>query len=181
MNKIYLFFLPILIYANGFSQQKSIELKQEKFIIPHQDFYIANVTDNREKKDDIGFVYKGLFNKKTRAYFKGGLEYQFSKYLSNNQTDRILNEPIVLKVVEFNISEKTNSVYEFGYVNIKAEFYRIEDDNLKKVFEIETSETGSAMDNENGFDVTKGHEQRIRKVLIKCLEEFSKSNWKNIN
>jgi len=79
-----------------------------------------------------------------------------------------------MKIVEFKISERRTMSREYGEAVLKVDFYaRGEDNQLIKLFHTES------FISEFGVDVTKGHEKRVRHVLVNCLEKFAASNWKD--
>ncbi len=166
-------FLAAINYVHG--QDEIIELKNEHVKIESRDFYIRSVIDGRSDKSRIGFAQVGLFNKKVNANFKTSIENTFQSYFDNVLKKGENQLAIVLKVIDFFISEKTIFTSETGRAEIKVEFYILSNNQLGKIYETE------AFYEESGIDVTKGHERRIRKVLTICLNKFYSSNWRQIS
>ena len=172
MKKI-LIVLFIFFHILSYGQKKLIELKNEPVDIKLNGFYISSVIDGRENHDNIGFVRVGMFNKKVNADLSGGVEHSVLNYINNSLIVDTNLVPIVIKIVYLNISENTTFSSEIGRAEIKVEFYQLEDGKLGKLYETE------AFLEEPGMDVTKGHEKRIRKILITCLKSFNNSDWRS--
>ena len=174
---IYIFISAVFLFlSNGGlnAQNELIELKSSLIRLPNQSYYLETVVDGRGNQNDIGFIMKGSFNKKVKADLKGGVVpslNQFYQYALNRDT---LKTPIVMRVVFLYISEKTNGASETGKAEMKVEFYKREGDQFAKVFETE------AISEEEGVDVTSGHERRIRKVLESVILSFNNSEWQSV-
>jgi hypothetical protein len=173
---IYVFISAVFLFlSNGGlnAQNELIELKSSLIRLPNQSYYLETVVDGRGNQNDIGFIMKGAFNKKVKADLKGGVAptlNQFYQYALNRDT---LKTPIVMRIVFLYISEKTNGASESGKAEMKVEFYKREGNQLAKVFETE------AISEEDGVDVTSGHERRIRKVLENVILSFNNSDWQS--
>ena len=124
---------------------------------------------------DIGFVMKGAFNKKIRADLSGGFSKALSDYYSKALEKDTSKTPVVMRIVFFYISEKTNGATETGKAEVKVEFYVRNGNKLGKVFETES------ITEESALDVTGGHERRIRKILENIILSFNNSNWQEVN
>lgn len=157
--------------ATLFAQNEMIELKNEHVDLHLKNFYIEKVIDGRTNKENIGFVQKGAFNRKINADLKGGVEAAVYNYLSESVVQDTHSTPVVMRVVYLNISEHTGIASETGKAEIKVEFYKKESNELGKLYETE------AFVEKPGMDVTKGHEKRIREVLVACLKSFNNSEW----
>ena len=161
--------LLLLTFACSILQaQHLITLKPAKTIIPARQFYVAAVLDSRLNQETIGFVQKGLSNKRIEANFKG----PFIPYLQ-----RVFNQmvpvdqsmtPIIANIHNLYISETTTFSKEIGKAEIAIEFLSM--DTLKSYGVYHTIEQGK------GIDVTKKHNQRIVAALEACLHQLAK-NW----
>lgn len=174
----YKYLLPLLFLLNAipaFAQSEFIELKDGLIRLPNQEFYLESLVDGRGNKKDIGFVMKGAFNKKIRADLNGGFSTALSQYYEKALEKDTSKTPIVMRVVFFYISEKTNGATETGKAEVKVEFYVRKGDKLGKVFETES------ITEESALDVTAGHERRIRKILENIILSFNNSNWQEVN
>ncbi len=168
----------ILVFLFGiqhllFAQNEFIELKAEPANFQAKGFYIQKVEDGRINRDNIGFVQKGAFNRKVTADLRNGVESAIFNYLKTSVSQDTAATPIIMRIVHLNISERTNAFSEYGRAEIAVEFYKNENGNQGKVYEAEAFIDKPAM------DVTKGHEKRIREVLLMCLEKFNNSGWEN--
>ncbi len=141
-----------------------------------RDFYIKGIWDNRLFKENIGFVQKGLGNRKVIADFDGAFSAVLSDYMLQEYPPKIDEQtPIELVVQNFWISEATGAMSESGRADMTVVFcQKNENGDLNALFTFqEYIENG-------GMDVTAGHPKRIRKLLNKALLEFQKSDWKSL-
>jgi hypothetical protein len=157
------------------AQAELIELSNEPVAFEADGFYIKKVTDVRANKDSIGFAQKGLFKKeKVPARFKDGLGPAIFNYLKKNFRQDSAGVPIIMRVTYLHVSEKLG-VPITGAAEIKMEFLRDKDGSVGRLYEAEAFVEKPAM------NVTKTHEQRIREVIVSCLESFNESDWKSIS
>lgn len=170
-----LFILLFLgLHSILFAQEELVELNNESIGFEADGFYIKNVTDGRENKDSIGFAQKGVFKKdKVPARFKDGLEPAISYFLKENFRQDTSGVPVVMRVTYLHISESMG-IPITGTAEIKMEFLREKEGSLGKLYAAEAFVEKPAM------NVTKTHEQRIREVIVSCLENFNTSDWKTI-
>ncbi|NQY10542.1 MAG: hypothetical protein HRT71_13655 [Flavobacteriales bacterium] len=83
-----------------------------------------------------------------------------------------VHQAVTIKVLDLDISERTTATTETGTVSLRINFYaRGTKGEQVKIFEL------TKVKKERAFDVTKGHERRIREVLVEIIEEFSISAW----
>jgi len=160
-----------------FSQQKisaqseTVVIKNSLLRLPNQQFYLLGVLDGRTDKSEIGYFTKGPFNKRVPANFTGTLEDAFSSYLNFALSKDTTKTSIVMKVMNFKISEREDGTDEIGKAELQVIFYVSDKDKLAKVFQTE------AIAEEKGADISLSHERRIRKVLENVLMGFNNSGW----
>lgn len=143
-----------------------------------RDFYIKGIWDNRLFKDNIGFVQKGLGNRKVVADFEDNISSILLDYLSQEYPAKVEEQnPIELVVQNFWISEATGAISESGRADMTIVFcQRDEKGDFNALFTFQDFiESGGGI-----VDVTSGHPKRIRKLLNKALLEFQKSDWKSL-
>jgi hypothetical protein len=173
MKKI-IFILTALIQGVTYGQEKLIKLTAEPLNLDLKNFYISEVQDGRTEKTSIGFAQVGLFNKTVPANLEGGVENAIASYLNESLKADKTGTPIILRITQLEISEKTNPASEFGRAEIKVEFYRTFNDRPEKIFE-----TGFVTE-DSKIDVTNSHEKRIRQALTACLTSFNNSDWQSV-
>lgn len=143
-----------------------------------RDFYIKGIWDNRLFKENIGFVQKGLGNRKVIADFEGIFGSVLLDYLNQEYPAKI-NEQTSIEIViqNFWISEATGAISESGRADMTVVFcQRNEKGDFNALFTFQDFiESGGGI-----VDVTSGHPKRIRKLLNKALSEFQKSDWKSL-
>jgi hypothetical protein len=152
-----------------------IALSNDSIEFEANDFYIKKVTDAREKKNNIGFVQKGVFKKKKLdAGLKGGLENSIQNFLEENFKQDHTGVPIVIHITELEISE-SSSLPVKGVAEIRMKFFREKDGSLGKLYAAE------AFVEKPAVNVTATHEERIREVIVSCLQNFNNSDWQSIS
>ena len=175
MKKYLVFILLFGIYNLSWSQEELITLENEPVEFEADGFFIKKVTDAREEKDNIGFVQKGVFKKKKLdADLKNGVETAVYKYLKENFTQDASGVPIVIHITELEISESTGLPIN-GVAEIRMEFFREKDGSIGRLYAAESFVEKPAV------NVTATHEERIREVIVSCLENFNESDWQTIS
>lgn len=169
MKKILLSLIVFLSLTGKTYGQKfhQISLKNETLNLGERKFFIKAVIDSRAKKYTIGIVQKGPFNIKRPAQLENGLPNALLYYFQNALPKEKSQIPITIKVMDFRISEKTRLTQEYGFAEITLDFYY---NGLKLHSSSQKIEI-------RGMDVTKYHEENIRKALRASVLEFNKSNW----
>jgi hypothetical protein len=172
--KTILVVIMILLSSSTYAQDKRkiIELKNESTDITLKDFYISAVIDGRQNKDNIGFALVGKFNKKVIVDLEEGLAKSVYDYFTKSYSFDSNSTPVVLKIVQLNISEDRGLSTNKGIAKVQIEFYKSTNGQFGKVFESE------AFIKQANIDVKSGHEKLIRSVLATCIEDFNNSNWK---
>lgn len=175
MKKILIFILFATLSNIVWSQEEMVTLQDEPVNFDADGFYIKNVVDARQNKENIGFVQKGVFKKtKIDADLKEGVEKAVFDFLEENFNQDRKGVPIVLHITKLEISE-TKSLPISGRAEIEIEFFRERDGSIAKLYQSE------AFVEQPAVNVTKTHEARIREVISTCLESFNESDWKTIN
>lgn len=175
MKKYLVFIVLFGLHNLLWSQEELITLENEPIAFEANGFYIKKVADARKNKDNIGFVQKGVFKKKkVDADLKGGVETAISNFLQENFTQDPSGVPIVIRITELKISESSSLPIK-GKADITMEFFREKDGSLGKLYE-----AGSFVE-KPAVNVTATHEERIREVIVSCLESFNESDWQSIS
>jgi hypothetical protein len=167
-----LLFISLFSTSKLVAQNEIVVIKNSLLRLPNQQFYLQGVLDGRTEKSDIGFITKGPFNKRIPAKFSGSLEDAFFSYLNFALSKDSTKTPIVMKVMNFQISEREDGTDEIGKAELQVIFYVSDKEKLAKVFQTE------AVAEEKGADISLSHERRIRKVLESVLMSFNNSAWK---
>lgn len=170
--KIQFIFL-FLVFSTVLSAQKihKITLSSKAINLPNRQFHIETVIDHRMNKETIGFIQKGLGNKRINAKFSETLPIHLLKTFSRLipvKTNTTI--PIIAKVHNLYISERTTAWKEFGKAEITIEFLTADTSRSWGKFFAEVEQ--------NGMDVTKKHDERILLALETCLKKLVES-WDN--
>ncbi|HKJ78363.1 MAG TPA: hypothetical protein VKA10_02460 [Prolixibacteraceae bacterium] len=174
--KHYLVFLILLAVTSLlWGQEETVVLQDEPIEFEADGFYIKKVVDARNDRANIGFVQKGLIKKKkVDAHLKYGVETSVYSYLKENFEQEKGGVPIVIYITELKISE-TKSLPIAGRAEIEMVFYREREGSIAKLF------TSESYVEKPAVNVTATHEERIREVIVSCLESFNGSDWKTVD
>lgn len=173
MKKLFALFF-VVVSTVGFSQNKlefhKVSLKDKKDKAFGFSFYVENVYDGRQFKENIGTVQKGGFNRKVVANFEKSLPVEIFDYLAVICPSEESKSKISIRVNDLYVSELTRAMSETGYATVSIDV-------------IETKDTtgyivGSyiASTESNGMDVTGSHDERLKKVLQECLTNYMKTS-----
>jgi hypothetical protein len=175
MKKYFVFILLFGLHNVLWSQEELITLENEPVEFEADGFFIKKVTDARKEKDNIGFVQKGVFKKKkVDADLKSGVGNAVFNYLEENFKQDRSGVPIVIRITELKISESSSLPIK-GKAEVKMEFFRAKNGSIGKLYEAESFVEKPAV------NVTATHEERIREVIVSCLQNFNESDWESIS
>ena len=135
-------------------------------------YFIEDIIDARDEKYCIGFVQKGMANKKVPAFFEKGLSAEFMGLFSSFFKKQESDEAIFLRVNHLFVYEVNYPEIQFSVAELNVSFLKKEGDAY-----IELLQTGT-ISHFNGMDATKKHAANIAIAVGNCLEEF-KSRKKN--
>lgn len=173
MNKLVVLFF-VVISTVAFSQNKTefhkVSLKDKKDKAVGFNFYVENVYDGRQFKENIGTVQKGGFNRKVVANFEKPLPIEFFDYLAVICPSEESKSKISIRINDLYVSELTRAMSETGYATIAIDVIETKDTTAYIV--------GSyvASTESNGMDVTGSHDERLKKVLQECLTNYMKTS-----
>ncbi len=166
--------LLILLTINSFlvfSQKKDYHiinlLPLEKDTVEEVNFYVSKIIDNRVYKDNLGIAQKGVFNKKVLSKFNKPFEEEIQEYFNVIFPPDLKKEPLVVRVNQLLISEKTGAFKETGKAIVNLDVLVFKDN----VYYFLGSFSGYA--EKNSADVTGKHDNRIRQVLKHCLMKYN--------
>ena len=134
-------------------------------------FRCDTIIDKRLVKTNIGFVQKGLSNRKVTAILLGSfdnlIKQQINESIIISQKDA---RGLVFIIHELNVSEITTFYSEKGVCKVEIEFAYLRDG---KYFTL-----GSFYSEveRGGLDVTKRHNERINMALTQCIIAFINSD-----
>ena len=164
MKKAASLFFLILFCPPLFGQNyHEIDLINENINIKDRKFFVDSIIDKRNDKSKIGIVQKGIFNKKHPARFHKGLTKTLSNYFENSLPKTDGQVPVVIKIYQLQIAEKTAFTTEYGFADLSLAYYY---NNIKLFENVQKIDVKS-------LDVTQLHEENIRKALKRSLNEFN--------
>ncbi len=169
-NLIFFFLVFGLFQANA---QKDLKVTLEPDSPLNTDFFIDEIIDARVNKENIGVAQRGAFNKQVPAHFSEDFVTHLKGYFDALLPKEENKTPLILKVHQLYISERTAAMSELGTCEVQLEF--LKDENGKQF----SLGTFSSQVEKGGMDATAGHPKRIKQAIQNCLEEFAKSEWKN--
>jgi hypothetical protein len=157
----------LLLAASAAAEDYYIELRPPEKAWGNAGFYVKDVIDGRQDTSDIGFALTGVFNKHRSARFTAGLVPTLKKYFGDLLPEDSARAPVVVKVLDLEVWEKSGFTGEYAMCRVKLSFYRAAGDSLDYLF------TAGDYRRRSGMDVTGYHEGHIREGLDKCLSDFN--------
>lgn len=161
-----LLFTGVAATAQNKTEYKLISLEDKDDVPLESQFYIENVYDGRQLKSSIGTVQTGLANRKMLANFKNPLETEIRDYMVKVYPKREGAVPISLRINELYVSEYTEATNETGYASVVADVIEYRDNG-----EFIAGTYSSTMEG-TGLDVTRKHDDRIKKALQQCIGRY---------
>jgi hypothetical protein len=172
MKKIVLFFILIIIFTSSYSQETTrfISLSSDSSFkeIP---FYCVDVIDARTNKENIGYVLKGIGNKRIPAQFEDGFLPHLNKLCTTilpKEDDKI---GLILIIRKLSITDNLSTQYPYSDCQIEIEFAKKVEDKLYSLGIFNTQLIGSTNRNL--------HSKRIVEGIFHCLRKLNRTNWGN--
>ncbi|MEO9964355.1 MAG: hypothetical protein ABJF11_01120 [Reichenbachiella sp.] len=166
--RIILSMILLMGYLNGQSQDYKISMSEVRQPITFKSYNIINVIDGRKDKTTIGFVQKGMANKKVNAVFSNGLNTEVYSYVKRSLPLNLEIKPIVVRVNYLKISELTRASSERAFVKLGIDFLIKQDTTYLLLLNSKSSIESK------GLDVTKQHPENIALAIKKCFEKLDK-------
>ena len=173
MNKLLtLFFIGVsaVVFSQNKTEYHKISLKDKNDKVSAFNFYVENVYDGRQFKENIGTVQKGGFNRKVLANFENALVEEFTDYLAIVCPKQENKSKISIRINDLYVSELTRAMSETGYATLVIDIIEPKD-GIDYIVGTYTASTES-----NGMDVTNKHDERLKKVLHECLTNYMKTS-----
>ena len=171
--KIKLTLLLVVFTTTLFSQTNiefhKISLKDINDVALGYNFYVDNVIDGRQFKENVGTVQKGAFNRKVLANFETSLVEELKNYLEVICPKDENKAKISIRINDLYVSELTRAFSETGYSTIVVDIIEIKEGKSYIVG------TYNASTESNGMDVTNKHDERIKTVVLQCLNDYVKT------
>jgi len=167
-NSVSIFLLIVISSISVTGQVHKINLVEQKYQFKEIRAYnIEQVVDARTEQHSIGWVQKGITNKKRLADFELEFENELETFLDRAVLNWDQSTSVLFKFNELKVWEETKMTSEFAYVSLDLEAYMITEDGYKFISSFESSfET-------RGMDVTSKHETNIIKALEVVLDDLS--------
>lgn len=121
MNKLLALFF-VVVSTVAFSQNKTefhkVSLKDKNYKAVGFNFYVENVFDGRQFKENIGTVQKGGFNRKVLANLEKPLSEEFFDYLPIICPKQENKPKISIRINDLYVSELTSAMSETRYATL---------------------------------------------------------------
>ncbi len=155
-----------IISAQDKTEYKLFSLEDIKDVPLESEFYITEVYDGRQFKNNIGTIQKGLTNRKVLANFERPLETEIKDYLTKVYPKHEGAIPIALRINELYVSEYSEAMDETGYASVVADVIEYKNGGEYIAGTYSSTIEGS------GLDVTRKHDDRIKKALQQCIGRY---------
>ena len=164
------FILSVLNHGHAQAAPQTVTLKDNKLFVK-TNFVCAGVIDKRIVKSNIGYVRKGLENRKTRALLNGDFTETIHNHINGMIKPSAYPERIFIVFHEISIREEIINLSKKGACEIEIEFVQQIDSSYYSLG------IYSTLVEKFNLGVTKSHSLALSKCLQSCLNDFVQSNW----
>jgi hypothetical protein len=168
-------FVIVLVFcfafeASGQRDVHLISLQDFSIFADSIPFGVKDIIDARKGGNAIGFVQRGISNKKKLAIFaRPGLEEVFDLFARSNVIDK--ESKVVVRVARIYVSELARNMQEFARAEVALDFF-VERNGL---YYFIATEYGASED--SGFETTYTHPGNIADAFRIALNAF----WARLN
>ena len=142
-------------------------LPNETETVENVDFYVSGIIDNRAYKNNIGIAQKGAFNRKVLSQFSKEFDKELLDYLVTVFPKEENKTPLVLRINQLLILEKTGAFKETGKAIVNLDVLKKQGDTYVLLGSYTSKKE------KNSMDVTRKHDDRIRATLKDCLMKYN--------
>ena len=136
-------------------------------------FSCLKVLDERDSKDNIGYVSRGIGRNNSKLILQGD-STEFLIQTIKDLLPKEANKPeLVLIIRNIIASENIGTQNQYGFCNTEIEFARQEDTSLYSLGTFYSSIS------EKSNKIKYTHGNRVLLALEKCFRKFNNSNWKS--
>ena len=180
-NNRSLLFFGVLLYTSVLPAQHYIKLDGEKITLPNFPYHVEQTVDggNPDGGGCIGFVEKGMNNRKTPAYIEKGIADGVHDLFSRSLPATAQTKPIVLRVNRLRVYEVTETNREYGYVEVNVTFL-VSDGKGDFMEKYETGAFRNETTNLGRWDITGAHGFNIAAALTECLQSFAERDQQGL-
>lgn len=171
MKHLFVILISLFFSATLYSRNKIINLDNQKLNIALGKYRIDSVIDARPDKTSLGYVYKGLRNRKVPVYLEAPLTSYLNTLFIYNNTPIENAEHIIIRVNKLFVYETLYQNIEYSHCEINVSFISKKDNKL-----IEKFESSALITNESGFDATIKLKKNIVEALNSSVYQSTKRN-----
>lgn len=169
------------LYAASVQAQHYIRLDEEKITIAQFPFRITQTvySGSPDEGGCVGFVQKGMNNRKTPAFIEKGIEKAVQDLFDRSLPGTGSERPITVRINKLRVYEVTETNKEYGYVELNLTV--LEPDGQGDYWErFEAGDFRNESTNMGRWDVTKAHSFNIAEAITNCLKEFADRDRKGL-
>lgn len=173
LSLILLSLVSVLIslnYGHAQAAPQTVSLESSELSVK-TNFICAGVIDKRIIKSNIGYIRKGLENRRILALLDGNFTETIHNHINGMIKPSAYPEQIFIIFHEISISEEITNLSKMGACKIEIEFVQQIDSSYYSLG------IYSALNREFGINVTKSHSLALSKCLQHCMNDFTQSNW----
>lgn len=175
MKQRFIAFCLCLLFFQGYSQDYVVDLQSHPLTIPGRNFYVSQVIDARLEKANIGTVQTGAMNSRKVAVFKQALPEELMSLFKKNFFPAAGMNPVIVKVLKFQIREKTKSFSESAFAEVLLQFiYEKTPGQYLNLYE------AMSLMESKGADVTARHDDNLVAALADCFTQFAEQNFEEL-
>lgn len=164
-----LFFLCMCLAASAGSsaQDFTLTLAGKTIDYPEFPYYVEQVSDAREQPFTLGFVQRGMNNRRVAAYSKEPLADELAGLFARSFGDKSSGKAaIIVRINHLFIYENTMPNSESAFAELGLTFFEKTDSGLVERY------TVGVLSEQRGLDVTKKHDDNIVAAVRKGLGTF---------
>ena len=148
-----------------------LDLGPEKLSVPERMVRVEQVLDGRAGRPALGLVYAGIKSKQMAVVFRAGMPAELTSWLQRELPPRATDQPVVLCVRRFRLSDVQNSADDVVSAEFAADVYQHLPDGYHFVRAVAAQISTRDADNH------RPHAARVALLLGRCLQQLSPASW----
>ena len=154
-----------------FADDYVISLKDLKVTSFLKGYYVDKVINVSQEESTIGFVQRGMFNRKEAAVMQPSVAAEIESCLVRSFPRNDTLKPLIVRINQLYIYELTWSSKEIACIDMSVSFIATDTAGFVELFL-----AGDSFER-GGLDVTGLHPKNIVNALSNCFDDFYKTNF----
>ncbi len=129
-------------------------------------YYVASVINASRENSCVGFVQKGMFNRREPAWMKPSIQEEVEKCLKRSFATEQNNKPLIVRINLLRVYEITWSNRELAFADVSLSFLTKDSAGYTVLF------TAGRSVEAGGLDVTGAHDQTVARAMTGCFNDL---------